>query len=659
MEMTTEELKTYATIAKPFIEPIINTILKPQLEKLSSWLKKKNIENKVFDNYFDDKFSKYLLETYKNCSIINTLVFPNQKIKIKDIYEPLTIVKNSVESKKYTISDTFNNEFFKDEKKMLISDYAGMGKSTLMKWITLTMIENNFSIPILIELQKLDKSNKIIDELFNQIDPIDKSFDKELIFKLLELGSFTIIFDGFDEIPEEFATLITTDLKNFIKKLPENNFIITSRPEPSLSSFGDFQHYTIEPLKNKQAIQLIKKYDRLNSINYSDSLIAEIEGASLQVEDFLGNPLMVSLLYKSYTFNKDIPSKKSTFYEEVFSALFKHHDLSKDCYKRDKHSKLDIYDFRLVLRFIAFETSRIGKTTYLDLEILEIIKKTGKKAVKTDFNASDFLEDLLSTVPLFIREGTKVKWAHKSIQDYFTAEYIVYSSMKEEILEKILLLKKEKYYNVLDLIYELDYTIFWKKILIPVLEKFIDHYENFELKYENIPLRKLNDRKSLTFLYSYCLIRDSSGFEARQKYLAKLNIVDNSKELYVIGFGGTEIILISNIEFENKLLEISLVKGDDLFKALTYGSGFLEKLRISETSLLPLPKSAYIVSSKVDDINFTKENFYLTNEILKHSRPIGNPLNRFMLSYEKVVKFLEKAKKEIEAKNIDNDLENL
>jgi hypothetical protein len=80
-----------------------------------------------------------------------------------------------------------------------------------------------------------------------------------------------------------------------------------------------------------------------------------------KVYEFLGNPFLVSLLYKSYSFNEDIPTKKSSFYEEVYSSLYKYHDLSKEGFKGQKKSNLDILDFRIILRAIAFE-SALGKT---------------------------------------------------------------------------------------------------------------------------------------------------------------------------------------------------------------------------------------------------------------------------------------------------------
>ena len=109
--MTPEELKTYTELAKPFVELLVTKILKPNLSKIGGWLKKKSIESNVVESYYENKFTDYINRTYSNCSIINTLVFPNQQIKIKDIYLPLTIVSTK-DNERFTIGDKLNYETF-------------------------------------------------------------------------------------------------------------------------------------------------------------------------------------------------------------------------------------------------------------------------------------------------------------------------------------------------------------------------------------------------------------------------------------------------------------------------------------------------------------------------------------------------------------------
>lgn len=297
MDINLSDLKDIATIAKPFIDPLVSTIIKSHVEKLADWLKNKKTNSQVLDHYIENKFEEYLIRTYQKLISINVLVFPNQQINIEDIYYPLTI--NSTRDRTSKKLDNIDIDFIKSYQRLLISDAAGMGKSTLTKWIGLSLIKNGESIPILVELKRLKSNHKVIDEIFHQIDPIEKKFDRELILKLLELGNFTILFDGFDEIEYSERESVIADLKDFISKAYSNNYLITSRPDSTLSSFGDFQMFHIRPLLQKESFDLIKKYDKISNYNIAKKLIGEIQNKPSQIKEFLINPFLVSLLYQT------------------------------------------------------------------------------------------------------------------------------------------------------------------------------------------------------------------------------------------------------------------------------------------------------------------------------------------------------------------------
>ncbi|PDS25047.1 NACHT domain-containing protein [Flavobacterium branchiophilum] len=567
MEVNLEDIKTFTEISKPIIEPIINTLIKPHIEKLNKWIFKRNIEAKVEDNYWENKFSNYLEVIYKDSLYLTTLVFPNSQTKIKDLYVPLTL-NQAITFERYKI-DTFDYSIFDKYNKIIISDYAGMGKSTLLKWITISIIEQNKGIPILVELRKIDERNSLIDEIFNQINPIDNSFDKDLVFELLELGFFTILLDGFDEIPYDIQSNITIQISDFIKKVNKNNFVITSRPESALSTFADFQLFYIKPLEENEAYALIEKLDLLSKVKFGEKLIGEIKNKNTQVKEFLTNPFLVSLLYKSYTYNKDIPSKKITFYEEVYSCLFKHHDLSKEGFKRPKRSRLDIFDFEIILREIAYSTSKVGKVIYTKDEMLNYITSSKVKNSKIDFKEINFYDDLTTTVPIFNIEGSKIKWAHKSIQDFFSAKYISNHSRKEEIIEVLFKSNKFHYLNILDLLYELEPRIFRKIIIKKILEDYVSFYENqYPIKPE-VSNEILDERIGLMYGAKFCMLKveNEIGFDKAQEIFAnKIGKDENFNTGATFHHTQPPYYTMNEISLKKQLIKILRIKNEDLFQ---------------------------------------------------------------------------------------------
>lgn len=497
MEYNLETIKDIVTIAKPVIDPLISTFIRPKLAKLSKWLKKEETLGQVDEMFFENKFEEYLARTYNYCQNINILIFQNQQIKIKEIYFPLTI-KSTKDGKQIKIDD-FKEDIIKPYGKILISDTAGMGKSTMMKWICTNIIENKLGIPILIELRNIREDNTILDEIFNQINPIDKSFDTDLILKLLELGHFYILLDGFDEIQLKNQEVIIKDIRNFIDKTQNNYFILTSRPEGALATFGNFQSFNILPLQETESFDLIRKYDSICPVKVADKLILDIQENFQQTKELLGNPFLVSLIYSTYTYNKDIPSNKVTFYEEIYSALYKRHDLSKEGWTRPKKSKLDIQQFKIILRQLAFDTAIIGTIAYTETELLQHITTAKQKSPGIEFTPSNFLNDLLSSVPLFQQDGSKIKWAHKSLQDYFAADYIAFDSRKEEILKRIYASKRDGFMNILELFYELDFKTFRNIIILQLLSEYIAFCNSSYKKVINVDKKCILERQAKTF----------------------------------------------------------------------------------------------------------------------------------------------------------------
>ena len=62
-------------------------------------------------------------------------------------------------------------------------------------------------------------------------------------------------------------------------------------------------------------------------------------------KSFVSNPLLLSIFFFTYKHTPHIPKKLNLFYKNAYEALFERHDLSKDGFKRDKYTELDVQDF--------------------------------------------------------------------------------------------------------------------------------------------------------------------------------------------------------------------------------------------------------------------------------------------------------------------------
>lgn len=622
----------------PLVKPLIDTLVKPKLDLLSGWLRKQETQNKV-DNYniYQDAFQDYLCRVYQKCSIINTLIFPNQQLDLERIYQPLTLIDNQLGKQEKIKVESFPTTLFEKYQKVLVCDSAGMGKSTLSRFISLQTIKQEVGIPVFIELRKLNSKNSIINEFKKQLNSINEVFSNDFILQLLKQGEFLIIFDGFDEITNEDKEFVTNDIKKFILDCNENYFLLTSRPESALSSFGEFKVTNIKGLRPAEAYELLQKFDCVSKASLSESLINEVKGINNQVNEFLVNPFLVSLLYKTYSFKRDIPSRKSTFYNEVYTALYQDHDLSKDSYKRDKHSKLDIQDFRLVLRELANYTAKKGEVEYEKGKAIQYISDCKVNLKFLSFKEASFVDDLLTTVPVFTTEGINIKWSHKSLQDYFAAEYITSHPQKSAIINHLIEKDIQKYQNIIELIIELDPNLIRQYVLPSILKDLIQHYESsYQYLDSKISDDELAIRRMITF-DSKCWANKVPINKSKDK-----GIVDDFGRVTSILQEQGESIN-TDTQYSSRIIMLYQISNRAVFLQLLGSKGILGKSIYKGKVTENLNKRMFTIQPEliIDDenMNYNQPNFFSkTTRMMSQSSRMR--LNQNRLTFVADIKFI-------------------
>lgn len=534
--------------AKPVISSLVKNIITPQIKKFAE---------KIHTSYNElliprgEHFEEYLFRTYKKYSIINTLVFKNEQRLLKDLYIPLTITKEDHQyknGKEQVKVDKYPTALMRNYNKILITDTAGMGKSTLTKLLFLDVIENGHGIPIYIEMRRLKKDKPILFEIQEQISSLSKDFDTKLLLEFIQTGGFIIFLDGYDEISINERSVVTSNVQDFISKAGNNTFIMTSRPEQALASFGDFQRFTINPLTKKEAFELLRKYDKQGAT--SKQLIDVLKSGQYEmINEFLKNPLLVSLLYAAFDYKQTIPLKKHIFYRQVYDAYFDSHDLSKgDSYIHDKYSHLDIDDFDRVLRFVGFKCIKYQKIEFEKDALLHIIDEARDFCADLDFNSSDFLNDLLSAVPLFCQDGQYIKWVHKSLQEYFAAQFIFKDSKKNQDTLLNTLYKSphvDNYLNLLDIYFDIDNWGFVKNIKYPILKDYVAFYSKNIFQDNRLTKAQIEERIGLLFGCLHVIMKYSQPIDLEGQ---------NSLDSFVFAKDKISKLLKTNVDLSSIIL---------------------------------------------------------------------------------------------------------
>lgn len=649
------------TVVSGLVQTVIDTHIKPRLEEFYYDKKK---DKKPY--LISDKFDEYITRTYNNNLYMNTIVFKNQQKKIYDLYIPLIVSKSHTENDDNhdVVIDKYKDDFIPFYKKVLLVDNAGMGKSTILKFLYLQSIIENKGVPIFIELRKLGKNTSIIDFIMDEINGLSEYFNKEEILSLIEGGDFIFFFDGYDEINNDNKKEVTDNLQNFISKTSQNEFIISSRDEAYLGCFSDFQRFDIKPLIKEKSYDLIRKYDKNGTL--SKELIERLENDSSLtiIDEFLENPLMVSLLYKAFEYKRSVPYKKQIFYRQVYDALFQDHDRMKGgAYEHPKKSKLDIEDFHKILRALGILSLSKG-VSYCKEELIEMISKAKRIVTGVNFKENQFIDDITRAVPLFVRDGIEYRWAHKSFQEYFAACYICFDAKEQQDDYLIKMTSDEKitfYYNVLDFCYDIDYKKFRKTIIYPFVKDFIDYYNNSyqDDQYNEYDDEVLDLRKSINFMYQEIFMKfldenEKNKTDIKDKFNNVFGCWRNPRPkgaLYSINtYNNTQLSIATGFQERSikikKLIQLLSSKNSSLLKK-KYKNVFMNELETLEQIINNEP---FIINDHTNNM-VSEEDFKIINDYLISEMFDFKKQSNFLLDYNECIKLKKMIEKEINSED--------
>lgn len=454
-------------------------------------------DKKKSKNNDETFFTSYLKNVKQKANELSTIVFPLRKLSTKEIYEPLELSEN-ISNHEYLIKEeTFKrpennpkNDTFIDyntfSKSYFIVDKAGMGKSTFCKNLILKIFENSERIPIFLELSQYNKEFPLVENLCILFDTINNKFPRLEFKSLVEKGKFFIILDGFDELTKELQIKLQDEIRVLNEKKGNSSLLITSRPQEISPHLINSKKYHLKTLTKEQAKSILLKYDNYSNLDIGERLIKEFHKIP---EKFLETPLLVGLLYRTYGFNNSIADKISIFYSEIYDALYKGHDLTKSGFTREKVSGLDIDNFREMLRIFSFLyilKSDSNQNSYNTL--LNLVKESESFCSIKPKSPRAFLEDLEYAVPLITKDGKTYKFMHRTIAEFFAAEYIIHSDNSSDLIKKInTSTNYQSFLKVFEFIYEISPNLYLNNITRPIAENYVRSYnEGFSPIYNQL-----------------------------------------------------------------------------------------------------------------------------------------------------------------------------
>ncbi len=360
---------------------------------------------------------KKIAELYKNIATVRkvkTIWQVDKEVDLTEFYYPPTIQADEKPVKVNTVYDLPHSG------NILLQGIIGQGKSILLRYLCSQELYMGKRIPLFFELRRLTGEERLHDALVDRMKVLGFDATKTDFNALAKNGKIILFLDAFDEVPEDKAAQVVTDLETLCERFGAMQVIVTSRPDNQLTHSPNFRVFSLSELTPKDIPRIIH---RLTDDSDLGLRLIESLKKNKSVQGILRTPLMVTLLAISYQAYEKLPDRLSEFYEDLFDILISRHDRTKPGFTRKKKCGLNDNSIRDVFDSFCFLTRRDDKGHFLQKTIVAYAKDA-VSSCSHNCDAADFINDMCQVTNLILKEGKEFQFIHRSVQEFHSASYI-------------------------------------------------------------------------------------------------------------------------------------------------------------------------------------------------------------------------------------------
>ena len=384
---------------------------------------------------YEKQFCEY---SSKETDLKKLKIFNDKYLKLLEIYiEPrLYFFYEDKKTQTPTRKRVTINDIIKEPKPIILSGDAGTGKSTLIKKVGETLIENNLlditkNVPVFITVTEIFENEYKIADLVSK--KIRHSFSTLGLTEFFKNYAITILVDSIDELEKDKQAQILGELNRLTDSF-KVKYIIGTRNYERIISQSDrsaFSIYTIERFNSDQIKKFVSKFF-VGANEKAENLIDALKENRI-IERLPITPLTLSLISILYEENNlEIPATIADIYDNFNSLIigrstatsrFEFIDIS------FKERILTLYALLLLERSQHLPLSKEEFYNYF----LQYFK--GKTLPIKKGTLEEVLEYLIdNTGVLVLKDNKWVQFSHDSYMEYYGALEIFKHQREKETL---------------------------------------------------------------------------------------------------------------------------------------------------------------------------------------------------------------------------------
>ncbi|MEQ9370119.1 MAG: NACHT domain-containing NTPase [Coleofasciculus chthonoplastes F3-SA18-01] len=395
-----------------------------------------------------------------------------QPIGLKDIYTKVNILEKVIGLRRLTInelmqgcnldSESFDRPGFskvKEERipgleavqkydKLMVLGKPGAGKTTFLKYLAIQCSKSKVltdKVPIFITLKQFAETQNqpslttYINQIFDNCNVTETQ-----VSAILQHGRGLILLDGLDEVREEDADCVLTQIQAFTEDYDANTFVITCRIAAREYTFEKFTDVEVDDFDDKQIRTFATKWFQAKQLDLAGYFIEQLEDNE-PIKELASNPLLLTLLCIEFEDSGEFPANRAELYNRAIHTLLRKWDAKRRIVREQVYKKLSVQRKEDLLSEVAFATFEQGEYFFKQREIEKSIAdyirnlpdaKTDPDALLLDSEA--VLKSIEAHHGLLVERARGIySFSHLTFQEYFTAREIVAKSDIALLVSKI------------------------------------------------------------------------------------------------------------------------------------------------------------------------------------------------------------------------------
>lgn len=294
-----------------------------------------------------------------------------------------------------------------------------------MKRWALHLLANKGSLPVVIELNRLNEDDRSIDAIVVDVfRELDFPGAHATVSGRLDAGTLTILLDGLDEVNTSRRKKAVARIRDFIRNYSSCHVVITCRNATYHNELLEVVDQTLEVAEFEDDQVQAFLYAWSQNFPYGKSphqLIAALRERP-RILALVRRPLLLTILvflYARDTFA--LPQSRAEFYELAVDVLLDQWKHEANVFKA-RHKKLLLQ--RLALWHLDGAASDKGDRRAIDAAAAILFtKKALPDLGLADDQADALLDEIVerSALLLSIDSGAKLMFPHLTLQEYFAA----------------------------------------------------------------------------------------------------------------------------------------------------------------------------------------------------------------------------------------------